>query len=57
MGPAGLTDSGGSCTGRVQGQTPLPGAIACALHIIHTLYDPELELISSIADVNARQAP
>ena len=57
MGPARLTDSGGSSTGRVHGRAAVPGGIATPLHTFHTPYDPELELISYIADVNARQAP
>ena len=57
MGPARLTDSGGSSTRRVHGPTAAASGIASALHTIHTPYDPELELISYIADVNARQAP
>ena len=57
MDPMRLTDSGGSSTRRVHGQTPMPGGIASTLHSTHTPYDHELNLISLIGDVNARQAP
>jgi hypothetical protein len=58
MSPAGLTDSGGSSTGRVHAGTRIRPRIAGAVHTVHTPNDLEyLNINLDIGEVNARQAP
>ena len=58
MSPAGLTDSGGSSTGRVHAATRTRTRIAGAVHTIHTPNDLEdLDINLDIGEVKARQAP
>jgi hypothetical protein len=56
MSPALLTDSGGSSTGVVQAGTVAGAGLATSVHTINTPYDPDLNPITDIVDVKARQA-
>jgi hypothetical protein len=57
MSPAGLTDSGGSSTGRVHAGTRIHSRFPGAVHTIHTPNDLEdLDINLDIGEVKARQA-